>query len=316
MSFDRVAFVWGTAQGGEPAHPPSVSVSLWRDALDVPLLRWGDPADCPDLTPFDIFLVNVFPTSDGTHIEQIRAKRPDAKIIAMVDPTIDLILMNEHTIPMLRQLALADCIGGRTPADCQVYGSVFKQSAEWLPSPIGPTEFYLPYREVIKKQHQILALDHPMNPHQSLQSIAALTLIQHESDYEIVYAAAREITKQYAQIAGLRVEFREHVPFPEFVQLTAESKMCIDPYARTAYHRHAALCAMVGTPCITSQWTTDFGHPKVESPYSIYQICEEAEKLAIDDGWYNLVRAQGFYKVRQFDFEHSRDRMEQVINNL
>jgi hypothetical protein len=187
--FSRVAFVWGTGQGGTPAGPPSVSVSLWPHVLGCPMLRWGFEADCPDLTPYDVFLVNMFATLDGTHIEQIRRARPEATIIAMPDPSLDLVLMIPEWFPMVQQMAMADIIGGRTAHDCAVYGALLRKPTFCLPSPIGPTEFYAKFRDLPKSDY-ILALDHPMQPDMVAHNVAALAAIQRENECRVLCGGA------------------------------------------------------------------------------------------------------------------------------
>jgi hypothetical protein len=313
--FSRVAFAWGTAQGGTPAGPPSVSVSLWPHVLGIPMLRWGSPEDQPDLTPYDVFMVNLFPTSDGTHIEQIRRACPDATIIAMPDPSLDLVLMNMEWFPMIQQMALADIIGGRTQHDCQVYGALLNKPTFCLPSPIGPTEYYEPFRDLTKDDY-ILTLDHPMQPDMVAHNVAALAALQRENGCRVIYAAARVRTQHYAWLAGLKAEFLGHVPFMDFIEMTARARLCVDLYARHSYHRQAALCAMVGTPCVGSTWCSDFGQVQVD-PFDTQTAVRAALNLLAHTELYETVRRRGFAAIEAgYSFEASRRRVQTLLDQI
>ena len=318
--FSRVAFVWGTAQGGTPAGPPSVSVSLWPHVLDCPLLRWGtnDAAlPCPlDLSPYDVFLVNLFMTGDAHHIEQIRRARPDATIIAMPDPSLDLVLAHPDWMPLLRQMQQADVIAGRTVHDYEVYRALFAgKSCAYLPSPIGPTEYYMQWRDY-QNEDYIVTQDHPLTPGAEAQNVAALALIQKATGMKVVYAAARNHTREYAEMAGLEAEWHGHINFFEFVELTARARLCVDIYARHSYHRQGVLCAMVGTPCVGSTWCGVTGHPQV-NPMHPAQAEREALALLNDRRYYERVRQQGFRVVEaNYTFDACRERLARVIDSI
>lgn len=317
--FLRVAFIWGTALGGTPAGLPSVSVSLWPHVLGCPLLRWGtERVDDPipvDLSPYDLFLVNLFATPDAHHIEQIRRARPDATIVAMPDPSIDIVLARPEWMFLLQQMQKADLIGGRTVHDYEVYRALLNRPAILLPSPIGPSDFFLPYRDKAKED-VIVTQDHPLTPSAEAQNVAALALIQRRTGLKVIYAAAREHTRQYAEMAGLQAEWHDHINFYEFVELTARARLCVDLYARHSYHRQAVLCAMVGTPCVGSTWCGSTGHPQVD-PLDPSQAEDQALQLLRSPRYYERVRQQGFRVVEQnYSFAASRDRIERLVNWL
>jgi hypothetical protein len=315
MTFERIAFVWGENVSGDGplTGSPSVSVALWPEVLGCASLRWAE-GQMPDISGFDVFLVNLFHTPDSTHIAQIRKARPDAVIVAMPDPSLDLVLMHPEWMPMLEQMALADWIGGRTQYDCEVYGALLKTPSVWLPSPIGPTEWYEPFRELDKEDY-IVALDHPMDPYASAHNVAALADIQRENGMRVLYASARDATKQYARLAGLEAEWFDWVPFADFVAMTARARLSVDLYARHSYHRHAVMCAMVGTPCVTSSWSgIELEHTTVESPfYSDDAVVTALNLLA----YHNYVPESGWVLVEQeFGFEASRERVSRLVPEL
>ncbi len=315
VDFSRVAFVWGTAQGGTPAGPPSVSVSLWPHVLGCPLLRWGEWG-CPyDLSAYDLFLVNLFATGDATHIEQIRAANPSAVIVAMPDPSLDIVLARPEWIFLLKQMQQADVIGGRTVHDYEVYRALLNKPAVVLPSPIGPTDFYLPYRSAPKDDY-IVTQDHPLTPAAEAHNVAALALIQQRTGLPVIYASAHNHTREYAEMAGLKAEWRGHINFFEFVALTARARLCVDVYARHSYHRQAVLCAMVGTPCVGSTWTSVTGHPKVD-PFNPGAAEREALALLNDAAHYARVRHSGFQVVEAYyGFEASRERVAELMDKF
>lgn len=313
--FERVAFVWGENVSGDGplTRSPSVSVALWPEVLGCASLRWAE-GQMPDISGYDVFLVNLFHTPDSTHIAQIRAAKPDAVIVAMPDPSLDLVLMHPEWMPMIEQMALADWVGGRTVYDCEVYGELLNKPSIWLPSPIGPTEWYAPYRELAKEDY-IVALDHPMDPYTSGHNVAALAAIQRETGIRVLYASAREATKQYAHLAGLQAEWFDWVPFGDFVSMTARARLSVDLYARHSYHRHAVVCAMVGTPCVTSSWSgIAFKWIGMPSPFATGDAVGEALAF-IEHG--ELIRQQGFELVEKaFGFEASYQRIVSLLETV
>lgn len=306
--FENVAFVWGeNVSDGPLTASPSVTVALWPEVLGCASLRWRE-GQMPDISRFDVFLVNLFHTADSTHIRQIREAKPDAVIVAMPDPSIDLVLLHPQYMPMLEQMALADWIGGRTEYDCQVYGTLLQKPSVWLPSPIGPTEWFAQFRELPKEEY-IVALDHPMEPYASAHNVAALADVQRATGLRVIYAAAREATKQYARLAGLEAEWHGHISFPDFVEMTARARLCIDLYLRHSYHRHAVMCAMVGTPCAGSQLSEYLDFPPVP-PLKVDWAVALSLQILGDQECYEGVRHSGFRTMeRLYAFDASRRRM-------
>jgi hypothetical protein len=313
--FEQVAFVWGENMSGNGplTGSPSVSVALWPEVLSCAALRWAE-GQMPDISGYDVFLVNLFHTPDSTHIAQIRKAKPDAVIVAMPDPSLDLVLLHPEWMPMLEQMALADRIGGRTVFDCEVYGELLNKPTTWLPSPIGPTEWYAPYRELPKEDY-ILSLDHPMDPYSSAHNVAALAAIQRETGMRVLYASARDATRQYARLAGLEAKWFDWVPFGDFVAMTAKARLSVDLYARHSYHRHAVMCAMVGTPCVASGWSgIELDHTTVRSPFCTGDAVTRALNLL---AYHSYVRESGFELVEyDFGFEASRQRIAALLETV
>src|SRR5690606_24737709 len=91
------------------------------------------------LRQYRVLLVNLFDIS--RHVRQIRAAHPDAYIVAMPDPYLEIVLYDDPP-RILEQLVHADAIGGRTRHDVAVYGALLNKPAVWLPSPVGPTDAF------------------------------------------------------------------------------------------------------------------------------------------------------------------------------
>jgi hypothetical protein len=306
----KIGFVWGENQSAQYTKTNSVSVALWSEVLGCEPMRWNGTV--PDLRGYQVLMVNLFHLSETRPIRDIKAGNPAIKVIVMPDPSLDLVLYHREWGHMFEEMALADLIGGRTPYDCEVYGALLNKPSAWLPSPIGPDEWFLPYREMAKEDY-ILALDHPLEPYASAHNVAALALIQRETGRRVLYADAREETKAYARLAGLEAEWTGRVAFGEFVEMTARARLCVDLYARHSYHRHGVLCAMVGTPCISSLWAGVTGHPECH-PYRPEWALEIAARLLEHPEDYEEVRLRGFRVVEEeYSFRASRARIEALM---
>lgn len=304
--------VWGeNISGGQPANPPSVGVAMWKDVLPCDLLRWT-PDNPPDFNRYDVYLVNIFQTDDSTHCEQIRRARPDALIVGMVDPKIDLVLLHPEWTGIWQQLSFCDVIGGRTPSDCAVYGAFFHKPTVWMPSPIHPLDYFAELRDTPKDDF-ILAQDHPMNPSPSAHNVAALAAIQRATGLDVIYAAARDWTPDLAKRAGLRATFAGHVPFFDFIGLTARARLMVDLYLFHSYGRQNVLAAAVGTPVVGSSYTLPTGHPQVD-PLNPQQALKTARMLLDNPGVYRHYQQRGYEAVeRDFGVDACRARVRQLI---
>lgn len=310
--FARVAFVWGDTECDAPlAQPPSISAALWAHALGCDLLRWK-PGEMPDISKYDLFLVNVFHTKGSTHVQQIKKKRPEAVVVAMADPPIDMVLERPDWLPMWAELGAADIIGGRTWHDCAVYGTFFAKPAVWMPSPAGPLDYFLPFRDLPKEDY-IITLDR-WGSHTTGQNVAALAAIQRETGLRVVYARPHPHTKVLAGLAGLEAEWREpNIPWLEMIEVTARARLCVDLYARHSYGRQGVLCALVGTPCVGSAWTNDAGQ-RTLSPFDPDLALDVALELLNDADLYAEYRQRGFVLVnRRYSFAEARLRVRDLL---
>ena len=319
LNFNDIALVWGENEStNNPAKSPSVSVSLWSEIIGSEWNRWdtSDICNVPDtVRTCKVALVNLFHTADSIHIEQIRQVNLSCYILACPDPSLDLVLSNPSWMNMYKQMQLADAVGGRTHADCDVYGTLLNKPTYYFPSPIGLTEWFLPYRELPKSDY-LLTLDHAFAPANTVCNVAAVAAIQRKTGLRVLYAAEREWTKEYAQLAELECEWLGCVPFTEMVDLTARAKLCVDIYSSHSYGRQQVVCGMVGTPIIASEWCEDAPgyhvnpfHPEREMNYALNYLNDPVN--------YQDAREQGYRWVdNAFSFDASDARLRMLLRQI
>ena len=326
MDLSDVIFVWGTMLGGEPAAPPTVSVSAWPHLFNKQWLRWdvfswlwpSRSIEADAIRSARVAFVNLFHTLNSLHVQRIKEMNPSCYVIVMPDASLDMVLSHPEWMNMHRQMSLADAIGGRTYADCEVYGTLLNKPSFYLPSPIGPTEWFAPYRELPKGDY-ILSLDHQFAPNNTYCNVAALAAIQRETGMRIIYAAQRDQTVEYAKLARLNVEFLGHVGFKDFVALTAQARLCVDMYPSASYGRQQVLCAMVGTPCISSNEASPASvimeKIRIDKPGEVAFVASNI--LEADDISYENRRRRGFEIIqRRLDFDASRKRLLGILEQI
>ncbi len=321
MNFNDVVLVWGESESGGPAPAPTVSVSAWADVTGIAWTRWNtsDTRNIPDnVRTAKVAIVNLFHTPDSIHISQIKQVNPSCFVIACPDPVIDFVLANPNWMNMHHQMKIADMIGGRTTVDCSVYGTFFDKRTTYFPSPIGPTEWFSPFRDLPKEDY-VLTLDHSFAPPNTYLNVAVVAAVQRETGCRVIYAAERDWTKRYAEIAGLKAEFVGHVRFAEFVEMTAKARLCIDMYAGHSYGRQYALASMVGTPCVGSSWCIDA--PRGSYYFTDPFTPQDAALLAVDElelSEYRTARHTELIKdvEARFGFAASRERFESLLTEI
>lgn len=331
MEVSEVVWVWGTMQGGHPAPPPTVSVSAWPHLFGKQWLRFPAMGSIsrypeetqPGLLPIEwneirrarVAFVNLFHTSDSMHIQAIKFMNPACFVVAMPDAPLDTILSHPDWLNMHRQMALADAIAGRTHADCDVYGTLLDKPTFYLPSPIGPTEWFVKFRELPKGDY-ILSLDHPFGTPNSYNNVAALVAIQRETGLRVIYACENAWTREYAKLAGLKADFLGYAPFENFVALTAEARFCVDIYPVHSYGRQQVLSAMVGTPCISSSTCTDAPGDQV-TPFAPKRARLEVIKLLDSPSLYRAYVTHDMDLVeKRFSFDASRKRLLELLEQI
>lgn len=311
---DSLALVWGESVNDlPPAGPPGVSFSLWSTVAGTSWLQWK-PGKMPDLANKKVFLVNLFHTPDSTHAQQIRARYPQAYIIVSPDPLIDQIMAHPEWTNMIEQMKIADLIACRTTVECQIYHTLLGKPTAYLSSPIGPDDWYMPYRS-IAKENFILALDHGFSPNYTMLNVAALAQFQRDwgRTYAVLYASEREWTRKYAQQVGLKAEFLGNVPFLKMTELTAKARVCLDLYTCHSVGRQAILCAAVGTPIITSKFCVDAPGTKIDPFCDVSFVAPKIASMHNDFEQCQAIRNAGFERVKAFSFSASRERLEKIV---
>lgn len=317
MNLDDLILVWGEFVTPGPGGTPAVSVSNWSAVLDKPWLRWDTrhPDTIPDaVRSAKIAIVNLFHTDDSLHIEQIKQVNPSCYCIACPDACVDIILDRPDWVRMLYQMKMADAIGGRTHADCNTYGTLLDKPSFYLPSPIGPTDWFLPFREM-EKEDYVLTLDHTMLPNNVGCNVAAVAALQRKTGCRVLYAAARDWTKEYADLAGLKAEWLGHVHFIQFVEITAKARLCVDMYTRHSYGRQQVLCAMVGTPIVGSIWCDD-APGSTKDPFDPERAASGGAGLLEYRSLYNGALAWQYDHVDMFTFENCKHRLGNILEGI
>ena len=320
MTFDNVAFVWcGNSWKDIKARPsgkPVCSVAAWPMALGCNVLGWDGnvPGSVPvdELRKYDVFLVNLF--SDSRHVEQIKAAHPGAFVVAMPDPYLELVLYGDNQ-RIMRQMAMADVIGGRTQHDAAVYGALLDKPAFWLPSPVGPADIFRALWDD-PKEDVIITTEHNGIPNSSVATIAALVQIQrYMPDVPIHFYKPSDKTRAIAEISGLRVVWKQSVPYAEMARQTARARWGVDLYAGHSQGRNLMTHAMTGTPVVGSCTNNPAGTFAVDP----YHAGEAAQ--AVMQNWqgtrYEAARQRAFeFTEAHYGFDASRQRMAQFIGSL
>lgn len=318
MNFHNVAFVWcgnsWTEIKNRPGIRPVCSVAAWPMVLECAVIGWdGDkpqtiPAD--KLRKYPVLLVNLF--TGSPHISQIRAVHPDAFIIAMPDPYLELILYEDDRI--LEQMAQADAIGGRTPEDVTLWGTLLDKPAVWLPSPVGPAHAFKAFWNE-PKEDALIATEHNGHPNSGMATVAALAAVQRRLDVPVHFYKASDRTKRAAGLAGLRVIWNDGTDYPRMTQAVARARWGIDLYGGHSQGRHLMTHAMAGTPVVGSCTNNETGALSVH-PYRPDEAA--AHVLANWDGpRYDMHRERAFnYVEGVYGFDASRERMQTTLERL
>jgi hypothetical protein len=318
-------WIWGeSVSTNTPAPPPTLSVSAWPYLFGKEWVRWNtlrvretyDALNQLKQSPPDAAFINLFHTDDSNHAVQIKNLFPKCVVVAMPDPTLDLVLAHTDWQNMYRQMQMADIIGGRTRYDCEVYGALLNKPTVLLPSPVGPDDWFAQFRGLDKEDY-LITLDHRFAPSNTVLNVAAVTEIQRKTGCKVLYAAERDQTMIYARLAGLDCEFLGDVPFTEFCKITAKARLCVDMYASHSYGRQGVLCAEVGTFCVGSGWCTEVGQAMVD-PFDVKRAVEVGVHWWQVDEAYRANRTAQALRVidKMFGFEASKARIEKLLNKI
>lgn len=318
--FDNIAFVWADDPDKLPPHPKGMgcTVALWTSVLGRPAIGWDhtNPATMPDLSSYDTFLVNVLGVPDLKHISQLRERYPTATVIAMPDPSLDLMLMREKWRPLFHELKQAHAIAGRTYHDAQLYEPLLNIPAHEFGSPVGPTENLLPYRGAAKGDY-ILAIDHMMRPRMEAHNYAVLAEVQRRTGAPIrIHANDLKEARFWCELTGIDADIYGRVPMAKFVEVIAQARITVDLYARHSFHRHGVLSAYLGTPVVSTVWTPDVGQAGIAGPFSIDHAANVAVNLLEHDDFYEIQRKTGYERTERYSFEGSRRRLKDLLRSV
>lgn len=313
--FSDLLFVWGETGPWVPTVRPgelACWVGAWPVVLGCEMLHWDSgrgpsKAQQARLRAARAVLVNLFGTS--RHVEQVRAANPRAFIVAMPDPPVEYVLRDEPEA-ILGQMAQADLIAGRTQHDCAVYGALFDKPTVWLPSPIGPADAFRALWDT-PKADVLIAAEHNGIRATSGATIAALAAVQRETGWPVHFYRASERTRHLAQLAGLQVEWKEAVKFPEMARATAAARWGVDLYPFHAQGRNLLTHAMAGTPVVGSCTNNPAGAVEV-GPYRPDAVASHI--LAMTGARYEAHRRRAFdYVEATYGFEASRARVAGIL---
>jgi hypothetical protein len=261
---------------------------------------------------YDVFLVNLF--TDSRHIEQIKRVHPDAFVVAMPDPYLELAIYAADTV-ILEQMARADAIGARVQEGVSLYGALYDKPAAWLPSPIGPPGVWDKYWD-IEKEDAIIATEHNGYPRSSTATVAALARMQRRiPEATIHFYRPSPKTRTAAELAGLQATWHERVDYPRMVEATARARWGIDLYGGHSQGRNLMTHAMAGTPVVGSNTNNPTGGLAV-GPY-----CVEDAVAHVVANWkgprYEEHRRNARNYVRAtYGFDASRRRMAHTLEGF
>lgn len=284
------------------AHVGTQPLHQVVDGLDV--MWWMGDRVAAGVGHYDCYIVNLFP--DMEHVTQIRARQPDALIVALPDAYMDEVFLNrdpEKEQRYIQQLKAADVIGYVSDSNQQFY-SVFGKPMVKIPIVIGTPNFFAAVRELPKEDY-IITCDHsPRIVDYSIPNVAALAMIQKQTGLRVVYCNPAPHTPMYAAELGLKAEFQPYTVYENFVRLAAKARLGVDLYARHGYGRNELTLAYAGTPCIGSSYTQHPG-PKFD-PWRYREAVFWAASL-LAEGTDNL-REQGIqYAEQNNGFEAVRE---------
>jgi hypothetical protein len=316
----NVAFVWPAKDWSGVSKiandQPVCSVAAWPTVLDCDIIGF----DTREFTynhewdRYDTFIVNHFGV--GTPISNLRRCQPRAKILALIDPALEVILgLPQHFLPVYHDLAVADAIGGRTKYDAQYYQAMVNVKAFWVPSPIGWYGAFDKYRvPVYKREEFLLTLDHPLSPDISGQNLAFAKAISKATKLPVKYVRPKPITVKMAEQVGHDgIEFIDKIPYDEFLELVAKCKFGFDLYWMHSQGRNSQTFAMCKTPLIGSRTTNPVSGIAVD-PFDIDAALSWAVRLTLQQDVWNQVAAESmFFVERNYGFAPSLRRMENIL---
>lgn len=262
--------------------------------VELDMIYWAEDSEptASMLAPYDTFFVNVFIGS--RQVEQIRALRSNAVIVAIAEAAMDEVFLNRDRGQELRyldQLAAADFIGVVSKSNREFYSAFCKPIVN-IPVPVGTDDFFAHVRNQ-EKQDFILVADHgPRNVDSTIPNMAALRLIlNRHPELKIAYFNPSPFAVDYARAFGLDVMFLTKMSPQVLATAAGKARIGIDLYTRHGAGRHGMLMAYAGTPVVGSSWTGGVPFVK-EDPWHVNRVAQEAHSLLTDAALYASIQRQ------------------------
>ena len=265
-----IAFLDGIRGKGNVYHqgqPGELRTGLIPHVLpNVTVLNWQQYSTW-DTAPPDVILVSMFPNSDGV-CRNLKARFPKTRIIAWIDPGVDVLLSHYGTDQhnMIRDLAFADAIGTWDPS--LKHGQFLsmmtggKRVIE-IPIPLIPGAEHL---RQSPKENLIMGVLHCQPPRQPGATLATVQALARATSCDVVIFDDRNANAE-AVSAFTGASWRIITTFKEAYHLLPSCRLMVDLYAIHHYGRMATHAANVGTLSISSSWCADVGHVRVD-PWS------------------------------------------------
>jgi hypothetical protein len=261
-----------------------------------------------------VFIVNHFGV--GQPIADLRRAFPKTKILALVDPALEVVLsMTDHFNQMFHDLVIADAFGGRTKYDAQFYQAMTGVPAFWVPSPIGWYNAYDKYRKPFERRDQFLiTTDHSLHPKITAQNIALGKMIYGMFGIKTKYIRAKDTTKKTAEFVGHEgIELMDWIGYEDFCAEVSKCLFGYDLYWMHSQGRNTQTFTMCKTPIIGSRTTNPFGAIAVD-PFDLEAAANWALKLMLQPDVWGRTAAEGLYFTeRNYGFTASRRRMENIL---
>lgn len=319
--FARVAFVDGLRRNGRVYWTPEPG-GLRGEVLPSILpgcaaLHWNE-RDSWELDAYDLFLVFYFATSHEV-LRWIRERRPDAVIVAGVDPGADVLLnppaWGRDAQIMVNQLRkYADAISTWDPTLRQggFLGMITGVKAVELPIPLMPHPEIENMRARPREKLIVGALhrQQPQQPAPTLALMAALQQVPALADYRFVVLDDVPQARAMARNFRLTAEFVTGNDWAVKYDLIQRARLVVDMYTIHHYGRIQAHAANVGTVSIGSIYTADVGHIRVD-PWSWDGLA--AALWVLSDAKKEAELRQRGYEV--IEARHSPERIRGIVRD-
>ena len=285
----KIAYVWA---GHKKDTPTKDKASLgitglpWAlsqdEFFEVDVFYWEDVAAALHETGtyYDLYVVVLFALGDHA-ITAIQSVHPNARIVAMPDPPPEHLYyprnLGDRHETFLEEIW--ELVNGRGLLATRMYdkrdGSITSVICNQLPRVFlsGPIFLFDVSQHLVgaAKGNYALSMSHSWEPAYGAPNIAALSVVQDDANYKIVYLNGNEAVKLLARGATLSITYEDKISSIEFNERLACANLLIDIYPMHSMGRAAMLAALLGTFAITSTTTQFIGFPQID-PYNCREV--------------------------------------------